>query len=123
VKSIGREPAVLTALLAIIVQALTAFGLNVSAQLQSIITAIVVVGFALFTARLVGDGLIAAITGFVQGFVSLFVYFGLDWSAEDQSKLMISVAVVAAFVVRWLVTAPVAAEDAPLGLPAGVFRA
>lgn len=121
-KAIGREPAVITALFAAILQALTAFGLDVSAQLQSILTTIFVIALSFFTAKLVGDGLIAAVTGLVQGFVSLFVYFGLDWSADDQSKFMTVVILATGLIVRQLVTAPVPATEAPLGLPAGGAR-
>jgi hypothetical protein len=122
-KALGRESAMITALFAALLQALTAFGLDVSDQLQSILTSIFVIALGFFTAKLVGDGLVAAIVGLVQGFVSLFVYFGLDWSADDQSKFMSFVILLAGLVVRQLVTAPVPAAEAPLGLPADRTRA
>jgi hypothetical protein len=108
-KVFGREPAVWLALLAAGLQALTAFGLDVSSNWQSIITAVVAAVFGLITAFVVGDGVVAAVTGLGQAVLALVVGLGVDWSADDQAKLMVFVALVAGAFVRQNVVAPVPA--------------
>lgn len=115
-KFFGREPAVLVAAFGALLQLLTAFGLNVDAQLQSILTAVAATLLGLFVAIQVGDGVYAAVSGLVQAGISLFVYYGLDWSAEDQAKNLAAVMlIVSALFVRPSVTAPVPADVSPPG--------
>jgi hypothetical protein len=114
-KLFGREPAFWLALLASLLQALTAFGLDVDGQLQAIITAIVTAVFGIITAVMVGDGIIAAATGLAQAFISLFLYFGLDWSAEDQTKVLAFLTLALGLWVRDKVTAPRPATVSPPG--------
>jgi hypothetical protein len=108
-KIFGREVAVWVALFAAGLQALTAFGLHISDDLQSILTAAVAALLGLVVAFMVGDGVIAAALGFVQAFFSVLVGFGLDWSAENQAKLLSFVAIALGVFVRQNVVAPVPA--------------
>lgn len=116
-KIFGRDPATITGLVAALLGALGAFGLNLDDNLQSIIMAIVTAFLGLLTAFQVGDGLIAAINGFAQSAISLFLYFGLDWSAENQAKVLFFISIVAGFWVRDKVIAPVPAEASLFGAP------
>lgn len=108
-KIFGREVAVWVGLFSAALQALTAFGLDISDQWQAILTAIVSTALGLVVAFMVGDGIIAAALGFTQAFLSLLVGLGYDWSAEDQTKLMAFVAIVLGVFVRTQVVAPVPA--------------
>lgn len=115
-KIYGREPAVWLAAVAGLWQILSAFGLDFDPQLQSIVTAVVAAVLGLILAIQVGDGLIAAVNGFVAAAVSLISYFAFDWDAEGQAKLVGAVMLVIAwFVTRPAVTAPVPATVSPAG--------
>jgi hypothetical protein len=116
-KILGRDPATITGLIAALLGALGAFGLNLDDSLQSIIMAVVTAFLGLITAFQVGDGLVAAINGFAQSAISLFLYFGLDWSAENQAKVLFFISIAAGFWIRDKVTAPVPAEASLFGAP------
>lgn len=116
-KIFGRDPATILGLVAALLSALGAFGLNLDDNLQSIIMAVVTAAFGLITAWQVGDGLVAAITGLAQSAISLFLYFGLDWSAENQAKVLFFISLAAGFWVRDKVTAPVDVSGAVFGAP------
>jgi TM2 domain-containing membrane protein YozV len=114
-KVYGREPAVWLAALGALWQILSAFGLDFSAQLQSIATAAVAAGLGLIIAVQVGDGIFAALTGLITAGTSLVSYFALDWSAETQAKFVGAVMVILGLWVRDKVTAPVPASVSPPG--------
>lgn len=115
-KIYGREPAVWLAALGALWQILSAFGLDFDPQLQSIVTAVVSAALGLAVAVQVGDGIIAAVNGFIVAGVSLVSYFALDWSSETQAKFVGAVMIiVAALFTRPAVTAPVPADVSPPG--------
>lgn len=106
---IKREPALLyVGLLAPVVQALAAFVLVVSPEIQGAVNAVAVAVAGAVTAGLVrSDKLVPAITGAFQAVLALVLAFGVDWSAQQQASLMIAVGAIVAVVVRDRVTAPV----------------
>lgn len=114
-KILNREPAVLLGALAAVFQLVVAFGVDVSPELQAILTAVVVAVFGLYTAVKVGDGLHAALLTLAQAGMSLFVYYGLDWSGEKQATVLGAISVLLALWIRDRVTAPAGAEVSPPG--------
>jgi hypothetical protein len=108
---LGREPAALLGLVAIVVKLVTAFGASWSIDVQSGINAVAAAAVGLYVAWKVGDGLIAAITGLAQAAIALAVGVGLQWSPEQQAVVMAFVQLAASWFIRTQVTAP---------MPAGV---
>lgn len=111
VKILGREPAAWAALVSIVLQAIGAFVVNFDPTVQAWVNAVVIAVLGLIVAGMVHDGVIAAITGFVQATIMLAVGLGLDWSADKQALVLVFVTAVAQFAVRQTVTAPVSSED------------
>lgn len=109
-KILGREPVYLLGFIAAFLQALSAFGVDISDGTQTAINAVSATAVGVITAIVLKSGaLAAAIVQFAQAALALCVGLGLDWSAVDQSKVM---AAIGAFVTLWLrreVTAPVPA--------------
>lgn len=107
-KILGREPVYFLGFIAALLQALSAFGVDISAGTQTAINAVSAAAVGLITAVVLKNGAVAAmIVQFAQAVMALCVGLGLDWSADHQSKVM---AAVAALVTLWLrerVTAPV----------------
>jgi len=108
VKFFGREPVYLLGFIAAFLQALSAFGVDISPNTQTAINAVSAAAVGLITAIVLKTGALAAmIVQFAQAVMALCVGLGLDWSADHQSKVM---AAIAALVTLWLrerVTAPV----------------
>lgn len=109
-KILGREPVYILGFIAAFLQALSAFGVDISADTQTAINAISAAAVGIITAIVLKNGALAAmLLQFAQAVMALCVGLGLDWSADHQSKVM---AAIAAFVTLWLrekVTAPVPA--------------
>lgn len=107
----GREPAVILAFFAAFLKLLAAFGVDVTADQQAVINAVLSALVALVLAVVLHQGaLYAAIVNLAQAGMALFVGFGLDWSADKQALVMASLAaLLAVFGVRPQVAAPVAA--------------
>ncbi|MFG3585147.1 hypothetical protein [Streptomyces sp. NPDC047990] len=109
-KIFGREPVYLLGFIAALLQALSAFGVDISDDTQTAINAVSAAAVGVITAVVLKNGALAAmLLQFAQAVMSLFVGLGLDWSADHQSKVM---AAIAALVTLWLrerVTAPVPA--------------
>jgi len=125
-KIFGREPVYLLGFIAAFLQALSAFGVDISDGTQTAINAVSAAAVGVITAVVLKNGALAAmLLQFAQAVMSLCVGLGLDWSADHQSKVM---AAIAAFVTLWLrekVTAPVPAvaleQSSPIkGGPVGV---
>ncbi|WP_346100377.1 hypothetical protein [Streptomyces olivaceiscleroticus] len=96
--------------MAVVVQFVSAFGLEVDADTQTAINALAAAIVGGIVAFMVHDGIIAALTGVAQAGIALGMNLGLDWSAERQAAAMAIVTVVAQFwLVRDRVTAPVPA--------------
>lgn len=108
--SLRREPAVLAGILVAIVQALTAFLLTNDVETAVLVNAAAaalagaVVGFLVRA-----DNLLPLLTGAAQAVIACLVGFGLDWDPSQQAALMAPIALIAAYVVRDRVTAPVPA--------------
>ncbi|MFJ9012358.1 hypothetical protein [Streptomyces canus] len=109
-KILGREPVYLLGFIAALLQALSAFGVDISDGTQTLINAVSAAAVGLITAIVLKTGALAAmIVQFAQAVMALCVGLGLDWSADHQSKVM---AAIAALITLWLrerVTAPVPA--------------
>jgi len=107
-KIFGREPVYLIGFIAAFLQALSAFGVDISEGTQTAINAVSAAAVGVITAVVLKNGALAAmLVHFAQAVMALCVGLGLDWSAEHQSKVM---AAIAALVTLWLrekVTAPV----------------
>ena len=109
-KILGREPVYILGFIAALLQALSAFGVDISDSTQTLINAVSAAAVGLITAIVLKNGALAAmIVQFAQAVMALCVGLGLDWSADHQSKVM---AAIAALITLWLrerVTAPVQA--------------
>jgi hypothetical protein len=107
-KILGREPVYILGFIAALLQALSAFGVDISDGTQTAINAISAAAVGVITAIVLKNGALAAmLLQLAQAVMSLCVGLGLDWSADHQSKVM---AAIAALVTLWLrekVTAPV----------------
>ncbi len=107
-KIFGREPVYLLGFIAALLQALSAFGVDISDGTQTLINAVSAAAVGLITAIVLKNGALAAmLVQFAQAVMALCVGLGLDWSADHQSKVM---AAIAALITLWLrekVTAPV----------------
>ncbi|MFD8516612.1 hypothetical protein ACFV27_37410 [Streptomyces antimycoticus] len=108
-KILGREPAVWAGLVAVVVQFVSAFWINVSADTQTAVNVAAAALLGLAVAVKVGDGVVAALTGFAQAALALGMNLGLDWGADKQAAYMALITVVAQAFIRTQVTAPVPA--------------
>ncbi|MFE2911234.1 hypothetical protein [Kitasatospora indigofera] len=106
----GREPAMLLALVAAIVNALPAFGVDLTTGQQAGLNAGAATVVAVAIAVIVHDGLGAAILGVLQAFGALVIGFGFDWTTEKQAAAMLIATAAVAVVTRAQVTAPVPAK-------------
>jgi uncharacterized membrane protein YvlD (DUF360 family) len=110
----GREPAVVLAAVAGLIQVVSAFVLPLTLVQQGVLNAIVVAAIGVWTAAKVAqDQLLPAVVGFVQAGLSLALAFGVSMTPENQSVLMGAVATALALFVRTQVTAKVPASGAP----------
>ena len=109
-KIFGREPALVLAFFAAVVQVASTFLFTLTPEAQSLLNAAAIALAGLFTAIKVGDGISAAVLGFIQALVSVAVGFGLSWDAQTQAVVMALVAAGVALWVRDRVTAPVPAQ-------------
>ncbi|GAA2740596.1 MULTISPECIES: hypothetical protein [Kitasatospora] len=108
---LGREPAVLLGLIAVLVKTLTAFGLDVSPDRQALVNACAAALVGLGVAVVTHDGTSAALLGAAQAVIALAVGFGLHWSTDQQAVAMSLVATAVAMWTRTQVTAPIPAPD------------
>lgn len=107
VRIFGREVAVWLALLAGTVALVSAFVTSWSPEVQGVINAVFVAGAGVLTAlKLDREKVLPAVLGLAQAGAQLAVTFGLSLSAEQQSALLLFVAVVTAVFVRQNVEAP-----------------
>ncbi|MGA5869241.1 hypothetical protein [Streptomyces cinereoruber] len=104
----GREPVYLLALVAITLKLSAAYGLEVTAEQQGAIMAILSLAVALATAIVLRTGAVgAAIVNLAQGALALFLAFGLHMDAETQSLWMAAVEGAVALLIHREVTAPI----------------
>lgn len=109
-KIFGREPVYILAFIAIVLKLSAAYGLDVSAEEQGAIMAVLSLIVAVATAIVLKTGAVAAaIVNLAQGVLALFLAFGLNMAAETQALWMLGVEGLVALVLHREVTAPVAA--------------
>lgn len=107
----GREPALWLGLLAAALKLATAFGLDLTADQQSVINAAAAAIIGVAVALLTRDGIPAAILGTAQALLALGLGFGLHVSGDQQAVIMSFVAVAISMFIRTQVTAPVPGPD------------
>lgn len=107
-KVFGREPVYILAFVAIVLKLAAAYGLDVSAEQQGAIMAVLSLIVAVVNAIVLKTGAVgAAIVNLAQGAIALFLAFGLDMSADQQALWMGIVEAAVALVIHREVTAPV----------------
>lgn len=107
-KILGREPVYLLAFVAVALKLSAAYGLDVTAEQQAVIMAVLSGVVALAEAVVLRTGAAAAaIVNLAQACLALFLGFGLDLSAEQQALWMLLVEGAVALMLRREVTAPV----------------
>lgn len=112
-KLFGREPAMLLALVSVVVKLAVAFGWHASVDVQSGVNAVAAGVVAVAIVLIAHDAWGAALLGLIQAAVSLAVGLGLHWSADRQALVMTLATVLVALATRQQVTAPVAASALP----------
>lgn len=104
---LGREPALLLGFAAAGLKLLTAFGLDVTADQQTLINAVLAALVGVWLAVVARNGAWAAtLMQLAQTVMALFVGFGLDWTADKQATVMATVAALLALFERTQLTAP-----------------
>ena len=107
-KIFGREPVYILAFVAIALKLAAAYGLDVSADQQGAIMAVLSLVVAVVNAVVLKTGAAAAaVVNLAQGVLALFLAFGLHLSADQQALWMGVVEAAVALVIRKEVTAPV----------------
>jgi len=110
VRILGREPVYLLAFVAVVLKLSAAYGLDVSADQQAVIMAVLSGIVAVVEAIVLRTGAAAAaIVNLAQAVLALFLGFGLDMTAEQQALWMLIVESAVALALRREVTAPVSA--------------
>jgi hypothetical protein len=108
VKILGREPAVVLAFISALLQAVAAFGLDLSPQLQGAATAVIAAVFGVWTAfNVAQDKILPALLGFAQAGFSLLIALGHDVPTSTQVAISTLLTGAVALFVRTQVTAPV----------------
>ncbi|MGX1129881.1 hypothetical protein RKD49_002071 [Streptomyces glaucescens] len=107
----GREPVAIFAFIAVALKLSSAYGLDVSAELQAAIMAFLSCVVAVAEAFILKTGAaFAALVNLGHAAIALYLAFGLNMSAEQQATWMLAIeGLVALFIVRPQVTAPIAA--------------
>jgi hypothetical protein len=109
VKILGRDPVVISTLLAAVLQMLNMFWLHLSDNETAVVNgAIAIVLGAIATALVSMDRLLPLLAGVAQAILNVGLVFGLPWSANEVGSVLAVVAAVVAFIgVRPQVTASV----------------
>ncbi|MBE4761757.1 hypothetical protein [Streptomyces caniscabiei] len=105
---LGREPVYILAFVAVALKLSSAYGLEVTADQQAVIMAVLSGVVALVEAIVLRTGAAAAaVVNLAQACLALFLGFGLDMTAEQQALWMLAVEGAVAIFLRREVTAPV----------------
>lgn len=123
-KVLGREPVYLLGFVAITLKLASAYGLDVTAEQQAVIMAVLSGVVALIEAIVLRTGAAAAaIVNLAQACLALFLGFGLELSAEQQALWMLAVEGAVAILLRREVEAPVPAlpieQSSPINRTSG----
>ncbi len=109
-KILGREPVLILGFVAVALKLAAAYGLNVTADQQAVIMAVLSGAVALIEAIVLRTGAAAAaVVNLAQACLALFLGFGLEMTAEQQALWMLVVEGAVAVFLRREVTAPVTA--------------
>jgi hypothetical protein len=110
-KIFGREPVTVLAVIAIALKLGAAYGLDVSAELQAAIMAVLFCIVAVAEAFILKTGAaFAALVNLAQAGIALFLAFGVEMTATEQVLWMSAIeGALALIVVRPQVTAPIPA--------------
>lgn len=123
-KIFGREPVVILAFIAVALKLASAYGLDVSADQQGAIMAVLSLLVAVVTAIVLKSGAVgAAIINLAQGALALFLAFGLDLTADQQALWMALIESAVALWVREKVVAPVTVLPIEQRTPAAFDKA
>lgn len=123
-KIFGREPVYILAFIAVALKLASAYGLDVSDEMQGAIMAFLSLVVALVEAIVLKTGAVgAAVINLAQGALALFLAFGLEMSAEQQALWMLIVESAVALWLREKVTAPVVSVPIEQKAPAAFSRA
>jgi hypothetical protein len=107
----GREPALWAALLASVVQMVSAFVFPLSVEQQGVLNALTVAVLGAVTAFAVSSERgVPALLAALKAALAVGLAFGMHLSPEVQATVMTFAAAVAAMFIRTQVTAPVPAE-------------
>lgn len=107
-KVFGREPVYILAFVAIGLKLAAAYGLDVTAQQQGAIMAVLSLIVAVINAVVLKTGAAAAaVVNLAQGVLALFLAFGLHLTADQQALWMGAVEAAVAIAIRKEVTPPV----------------
>lgn len=107
-KIFGREPVALLAFIAVALKLSSAYGLDVTQAQQTLIMVVLSCGVAVAEAFILKNGAaFAAIVNLAQAGIALFLGFGLDMTAQQQSLWMFAIEGAVALIMRREVTAPV----------------
>jgi hypothetical protein len=105
---LGREPALMTAFLALLAQGGTVLFMDLSPELQGGVNAVAAAVAGIITSWGVAtDKMLPFVLGLVQALLSLAMAFGMHLSPEEQSTLMGFAALVIGMFVRTQVYAKV----------------
>ena len=111
-KILNREPALIAALAATVIQMVAAFFVPLSVDQQSILNAVVVAALGLAVAiKVRGDGIAPAALGLVKAALALGIGFGLAMSPDQQAVVMSFAAAISAMFVRTQVLAPISDSE------------
>lgn len=123
-KIFGREPVILLAFVAVALKLGAAYGVDVSAEQQGAIMAVLSLIVAVVNAIVLKTGAVGtAVINLAQGALALFLAFGLDLSAEQQALWITLIESLVALWVREKVVAPVAILPIEQRSPAALTKA
>lgn len=107
-KVFGREPAVVIAFLATLLQVAGSLGLSLSVPLQAALIAVLTAGAGVWTAfKVQADKALPALLGFAQAGFALLLALNFDVTTAVQSAVAAAITAAVALFVRTQVTAPV----------------
>lgn len=90
----GREPAAISAAIMAAIALISGFLTPIDSQGQALIQTVVGAILALYVALSVRENVIPAILVALQAAIPLAVYYGLDWTPEQQGLVFTSVSVI-----------------------------
>ena len=112
-KVFGREPALIAAFIATVIQVVSALVLPLTTEQQGVLNGAVALVLGLVVAAQVSlEKAVPALIGLLQGLAAVAVAFGFDISANTVSAITAVIAAGAAMFIRTQVVAPVGPEGA-----------